>query len=143
MTIPRPEVVADMHRLALRHGCTDSELHAAVDALKRPTRKGRPKGDFHGPREWGMFALVGVCGKKRFTAANQILGLANAPVDQRENKARALVRRFDHALKEGELAAVQEFYARCNADERLADFNDFWQRSGLPWPNDLQFATYC
>src|SRR5271163_3013102 len=66
---PRPEVVVDMDRLALRHGCTDAELHAAIDALKRSTRKGRPKSEFYGPLEWGMFALVGIYGKNRFTAA--------------------------------------------------------------------------
>jgi len=137
---PRPEVVVDMDRLALRHGCTDAELHAAIDALKRSTRKGRPKSEFYGPLEWGMFALVGIYGKNRFTAAKQILSLANGPVDQRENQARALVRRFDDSLKEGELPAVRDFYARSAADMRVVEFNDYWKRSALPWPHDLQSA---
>jgi hypothetical protein len=49
MTQPRPEVVLAMARLAAQHGCTSSELHAAIDdALPRSTQKGRPKSEDYG-----------------------------------------------------------------------------------------------
>jgi hypothetical protein len=117
------------------------ELHAAVDVFTARTRKGRPKSEIYEPLLWGMFALIGVYGKDRFTAAKQVLSLADGPVAQRENQARALVRRFDENFKKEELSATQEFYARSGAGMRVVEFYDSWKRSGLPWPLHIKSAT--
>ncbi len=141
MTEPRPQVVIDMFSLAMRHGCTDSELQAAVDIWTQRNRKGRPQSKIYGRLLWGMFALVGVYGRDRFTAAKQILSLADGPGAQRENQARALVRRFDETFNGEKRSATQEFYARNGAGMRVVEFYNSWERSRLPWPHDIQSAT--
>lgn len=141
MTEPRDQVVLDMFRLAWRHGCTDAELQAAVDIVTQRNRKGRPQSKIYGRLLWGMFALVGVYGRDRFTAAKQIMSLTDGPHAQRENQVRALVRRFDEAFKGEQRSATQEFYARHGLGMRVKEFYDSWERSGLPWPHDIQSAT--
>jgi hypothetical protein len=139
---PRPEVVFGMFCFALRHGYTDAELQAAVDVLTRRNQKGRPRSRIYGPLLWGMFALVGVYGRDRFTAAKQLLTLAHKPEDERENQSRALVRRFDECFKEEEeLRATRDFYAQSGPGMRVSEFYDCWERSGLPLPQGVKSAT--
>jgi hypothetical protein len=88
-----------------------------------------------------MNALVAVYGRKRFTAAKQILNLAGKPLYQRVNQVRALVRRFDGVCDERELRATQEYHARSYAGTRVSEFYTYWQRSGLPWPQDIKPST--
>jgi hypothetical protein len=109
-----------------------------VDPSKRLTRKGRPKSKFYEPLEPAMLALVLVNRKRRFTAAKQILSLANGPLDQRLNQARALVRRFDESVKGGHLPAVQALFAEASPEMRHLQFHYWWYHSGLPWPPELK-----
>jgi hypothetical protein len=139
MTEPRPEVVLAMFSLAMRHGCTGAELLAAVNVFRSQALRGRPKSTTYGRLLWGMFALVGVYGRDRFTAAKQILSLVDGPVAQRENQVRALIRRFDEVYED--LPATRDFYARSGPGLRVVEFYDAWMRAGLPWPPDVQSPT--
>jgi hypothetical protein len=143
MTEPRPELVINMLSLAVRHGCTEAELQAAFDVVtgrSHKAHKGRPHSEVYEPLLWGMFALVGVYGRDRFTAAKQILGLVDVPVEQRENRSRAFVRRFDKCFEE-ELKATRAFYAQSGPGMRVSEFYDCWERSRLPWPQGLKSAN--
>jgi hypothetical protein len=88
-----------------------------------------------------MDALVAVYGRKRFTAAKEILNLAGKPVHQRDDQARALVRRFNENFPEEELRATRAFWAGYGPGMRVLEFYAFWERSGLPWPQDIKSAT--
>jgi hypothetical protein len=88
-----------------------------------------------------MIALVGIYGRDRFTAAKQIVSLADGPLAQRENQIRALVRRFDQIFKAEELPATQEFWVRQGVGMRVMQFYNFWKWSGLAWPHDIKSAT--
>jgi hypothetical protein len=143
MTEPRLEVVIDLHRLVRRHGCAGAELQAAFDIVigrSHKAHKGRPHSKIYEPLLWGMFALVGVYGRDRFTAAKQILGLADVPVEQRENRSRTFVRRFDKCFEE-ELKATRDFYAQSGPGMRVSEFYDCWERSVLPWPQGVKSAS--
>jgi hypothetical protein len=138
MTEPRPQVVIELLSLAARHRCTGAELQAAVDVLIGRSHKGRPTSKIYAPLLWGMFALVGVYGRDRFTAAKQVIHLADGPVSQRESQTRALVRRFDAGFKDEELRATREHYTRSGPGPRVAEFLSSWKRSQLPWPQDVK-----
>lgn len=141
MIEPRPQVILEMFSLAIRHRCADAELQAAVDIVTQRTLKGRPQNKIYGRLLWAMFALVGIYGGSRFTAANLIIRLADRPVAQRENQARALVRRFDECLKDEPLRKTQEFYAGYGAGMRVAEFYTTWEWSRLPSPPGIKSAT--
>jgi len=88
-----------------------------------------------------MDSLVYVYGRKRFTAAKQILGLAGGPSAQREYQARALVRAFDTYFEHLELRSHQEFYVRQGALGRVLSFYIYWALSRLPLPRDIKSAS--
>src|SRR5262249_8613310 len=138
---PRPEVVIDLHRLVLRHGCTDAELQAAVDIVTGRNQRGRPECKIYTPLLWAMCALVWIYGRNRFTDAKHIISLANRRCAQREAQVRSLVRRFDESFKGGNLSGTQERYARSDANMRVGEFYMFWGLSGLPLPPDIKSAT--
>lgn len=141
MIEPRPRVILEIYRLWFLHGATRAELRAAVDRVTGRNQRGRPESKIYTPHLWAMCALVWVYGRDRFTAAKQILRLADRSVDQRDNQARALVRRFDESFKEGILSTTRERYARSSADARVGEFYMFWEYSGLSLPSDIKSAT--
>jgi hypothetical protein len=144
MTEVHPLVFAELYHSVKRLECTEAELRAVVDFLTGTprTRQRRPPSKIYEPLLFGMFALVVVYGRERYTAARQILHLAYTPIAQRENQARALVRRFDETFFKGEeLSGMQEFYARQDPGPRVREFYDAWKRTGLPWPQDIKSET--
>lgn len=141
MTEPRPKVVIDMFRLALMHGCTDAELRDAVDLVTQRPKRGPPRSKTYGRLLSAMFALIGIYRGDHFTAANLVLRLADGPIRQRENQARALVRRFDEEFNEESLSKTQELYAGYGAGMRVAEFYAYWRWSGLPEPPGIKSAT--
>jgi hypothetical protein len=140
-TEPRPEIVARIGDLARQNGWTDAELQAVVHQGKPRTQRGRRNSKTYGRYLWGMYALVVMYRRARFTAAKQILSLAGEPDHLRENQSRALVHRFNKIFPKRELCAAQKLYAGYGPGMRLVEFYDSWARSRLPRPHDIPSAT--
>jgi hypothetical protein len=141
MTEPRADVIVEIVSLAIRYRCTAEELYAALDFLWPQTRRGPPTSEIYERLLWGMYTLVVIYGRDRYTSAKQLLNLAGRPVDQRENQARALVRRFDGAFEEGGLNEAQKSYVGYGPQLRVTMFYNFWKRSRLPLPEDIKSAS--